>query len=161
MRIVLLVIWVFLSTAAFAYGASLATVKAASHTLPDGRVEYIYSVTNNSKSNIAMVWVGYVFRSEEPELNIMPVGWDFFKGLPKGSCISPEGWDCLVVTQEESNRHFLEWSIKESGAVPFKHGKVLNGFTIILPKADAAYLKGHFTVFFDNDEPYSSSLTSR
>ena len=90
----------------------------------------------------------------------MPVGWNFFKGLPKGSCTSPEGWDCTVITQEESNLHFLEWSVKESGAALFKPGKSLKGFTVILPKADDAYLKGHFTVFFDSDEPFSSCLTN-
>ncbi len=98
--------------------------------------------------------------AEKPELEVMPVGWDFFKGLPKGSCASPDGWDCSVITQEESNRHFIEWSVKENGVAPFKPGKVLKGFTVILPKADVAYLKGHFTVFFDADEPFSSCLSN-
>lgn len=146
-------------TAAVAAGPPPATVKAARQPLPDGRVAYTYQVTNNSKSNIAMVWVGYVFRSEEPELNVMPIGWDFFKGPPKDSCISPDGWECSVITQEESNYHFMEWSIKESGAVPFMPGKALNGFTVILPQADDTYLNGHFTVFFDSDEPFSSRLS--
>jgi len=160
MRIFLLITTFFLYTAVFASGASLATVKASSKRLPDGRVAYTYQVTNNSKSNIAMVWVGYVFRSEEPELNVMPVGWDFFKGLPKGSCISPDGWECSVITQEESNRHFIEWSIKESGGASFKPGNVLKGFTVILPSADDTYRKGHFTVFFAGDEPFSSRLSN-
>lgn len=160
MRIFLFIITVLLYTTSFASGQPLATVKAAVHTLPDGRMSYTYEVTNNSKSNIAMVWVGYVFRGEEPELDVMPVGWDFFKGPPKGSCISPEGWDCLVITQEESTRHFIEWSIKENGVVPFKPGKVLNGFTVILPKADDTYLNGPFTVFFDDDEPFSSLISN-
>jgi hypothetical protein len=156
----LILLPVLLYTAAFASGPPPATVKASSKHLRDGRVAYTYKVINNSKSNIAMVWVGYVFRSEEPELNVMPVGWDFFKGLPKSSCTSPEGWECLVITQEESDYHFMEWSIKESGAVPFKPGKVLKGFTVILPKADDTYLKGNFTVFFDADEPFSSRISN-
>ena len=84
MRIFLLVLFVFSYTAVLAAGQPLATVKAASKHLSDDRVEYNYSVTNKSKSNVAMLWVGNVFRGEEPELSVMPVGWDFFKGLPNG-----------------------------------------------------------------------------
>jgi hypothetical protein len=132
-------------------------VRVSSINLEDGNVKYRYSVINNSVHAVVMIRVGFDYQHGVPERSVLPLGWDFAKGLPQGSVTSPLGWEPMVVTQEESNYHFLKWK-SESPASDIKTGQTLSGFSVILPQADERYETAHYDVILGDSTHVSVPL---
>ncbi|MDA8169346.1 MAG: hypothetical protein M0Z59_06565 [Nitrospiraceae bacterium] len=140
----------------FAAGPGSA-VKAYRKLLPDGPVCYQYLMVNNSPHDVVAMRVGYDYYRGIAELHVLPEGWDFYAGLPRAACASPPGWQCALITQEESGLHFMEWRAGSArSALP--PGKGVSGFSIILPQADEKYLTGHFDLILGDSTDVSGTI---
>lgn len=137
----------------------LVKVKVYQENLSDGKVRYNYRVINNSERAVVAVRIGYDYYHAQPELSVLPLGWDFYKGLSQGTTTSPSGWQAMLITQEESDVHWLEWSTDENVATwDILPGQTLSGLSVILPNADNNYRTGHFDVILGNSTHISAPM---
>jgi hypothetical protein len=132
-------------------------VRVSPINLDDGKVKYRYSVINNSAHAVVALRVGFDYQHGVPELSVLPLGWDFATGLPQGSVTSPPGWEPMIVTQEESNYHFLKWK-SEGPASDIKTAQTLSGFSVTLPQADDRYETAHYDVILGDSTHVSAPL---
>ncbi len=147
----------FIPGTSFAQEPPSVKVQACKQNLPDGNVRYYYQLTNNSEHAVVAVRIGYDYYHGNPELSVPPVGWDYYTGLPSNTSTSPTGWHLTMITQEESNYHFIEWVI-DNAASALPSGKTLQGLSVILPQTDDAYLNSHFDVILGDSTDVSAPL---
>ena len=129
--------------------------------IKNNNILYFYEVTNRSKKDIVSISVGFDRVNDKPELSVPPVGWDFYKGIPRNSVLSPKGWKCHLVNQEESAMHWIQWEVENENQKGLLSGRKLTGFSIIVPKRDLKYEKGHYEVIFNDSTYFSASLSSK
>lgn len=137
--------------------ASTVHVKVRKEVRPDG-VVYHYRVFNSASLPIVGMAVGRDYSHGVKELQTTPVGWTFEEGTPSASTTSPSGWSPLLVTEEESEFHWFEWSVDDDHGAAIAPGQVRDGFSVRLPTADSQYQNGHWTVVFADSVFASGAL---
>jgi hypothetical protein len=141
----------------FAQKAPLVTVKSYQWNQTDGTVRYAYRVINGGEKRIVGFTIGRdYFNSNASELVVVPVGWDFDKGLAPGSTASPKSWYATLVTTEESPYFELDW--RNDGAVDILARQTVTGFSVVTSRPDSKYLNGHWIVFFFDSKIESALL---
>lgn len=129
-----------------------------------GNVVYHYAITNNGERAFNNILIGSVYdqsmRDMVPQLNELPVGSEFGQEGETGTAIvlsesstnQPTGWVSSVYGQQGIDGYYLSWHIPTEnilgGTTPIKPGQTLSGFTVSVPRADEAYLRGGFRVRF-------------
>lgn len=137
--------------------ASTVRVKVRREARADG-VVYHYRVFNSSSRPIVALAVGRDYFHGVKELRTTPVGWTFEQGTPSASTTSASGWSPLLVTEEESEFHWFEWSVEDDHGAAIAPGQVRGGFSVRLPSADSQYQNGHWTVVFADSLVASGAL---
>jgi hypothetical protein len=124
-----------------------------------GGVRYQYQVSNHSNFPITSVIIGLNYFDGKPELGTTPSGWTADAGIPASSVNSPSGWNATVIPTEDTSLVELSWSA--SGSAALAPGKTLQGFSVIVPSADATYSGSHWTVYVNGaGKNYFSGILS-
>lgn len=122
------------------------------------RVIYYYRVINTGTEGISSVWIGHDNKNDRDysndvwELSELPVGWDFYAGIPASSATSPLGWRVYVINPEESEVHAVAWVVVDDNSPRIAPGQTLSGMTVSLDKADDRYRTGHAHVGFSSGQ---------
>jgi hypothetical protein len=125
-----------------------------------GFVVYRYAIRNRCAEavGIAALQIGTDGVAPEPELKEPPKGWSEEAGLPAGAAAAPRGWAAALITQEESETHYLEWRAKgATSPAPLAAGHTLRGFAVTLPNPDGTHRKGHWRLILID----ATTLTGR
>lgn len=124
---------------------------------PDGAV-YEYKVTNSSNDEIVSIDVGFDSWIDSPELTVLPVGWKNLSSRKIAGISSPQGWEGLVIVQEESTKHWINWRIKTETHRGLFNGRNIQGFKVCLSRRDEAYTRCHFMVTTRRGHQYKGSV---
>lgn len=145
LRIASLIGLVTLVLASVATAQTLPPVSiAVSQSNVSGSVSYQYQVSNQSKFPITSVIIGLSYFDQKPELQTPPLGWSVTSGIPPSSVSSPSGWTAQITPTEDTDLLQLEWTTSGSGIAP---GQALQGFSVLVPQADATYASSDWTVY--------------
>jgi hypothetical protein len=144
---------------AYSQPPPLVKVKVSQENLTDGKAKYHYRVFNNSEHAVVAVRIGFDYYHGIPELKNTPVGWSFYNGLPQGSTTSPNGWNAMVITEEESPYLWVEWrTAHDDPTKDLLPGQMAEGLSVVLPQADNRYRNAHFDVILGNSTHISALL---
>ncbi len=142
----------------FSFAESEVIVTVKSQPQSDGKYFFTYSINNNSNKTITSFSVGEEYGKEESELDVDPTGWNLETGLPSSSVTSPQSWTPELMLTEESNYSNLQWHSGDESA-DLKPGQSVSGFGVLVPQYSDAYVKGHWTVIFNNATALTGVLT--
>jgi hypothetical protein len=115
----------------------------------NGQVKYKYRVLNNAARPITAILIGYDSTLDTPNLMSLPVGWDYFTGLPASSISNPNLWQGDLVTVEENNKTYLRWGVTQNTG-KILVGQSLRGFSITVPAADLSYSSSNSSAALDD-----------
>jgi hypothetical protein len=138
----------------FALGASAwsapilppVSVTVSQTNVPNG-TQYQYTISNKSKYPITSIVIGFNYFKPRPELLTPPLGWSVDGGLLPASVTAPSTWTPKITTTEDTDKLELSWTAASGSALA--PGKSLQGFAVILPKADPSYKNAFWTVYVD------------
>lgn len=155
------------SGTAFAQSPPMAVTAWAKHF--GGRIVYTYDVQNLGAAPLSRFWIGSSAGTDgKPgvaELSVSPASANSSFWLSADVSQSPEGWGVLLDYPGESSTFSLQWV--EAGyffslwpkaprleapqppttSRDIASGATATGFTVALPAADIAYVRGHAAVF--------------
>lgn len=115
------------------------------------KIEYYYTLRNNSDRNITSFTLGDSDQLEY-ELFELPLGWTSYSGLSHEGVPLVDGWNSKVFLQGESKYIGIHWrAIGSDDAL--KPGAELENFSIIIENRDPAYYQGNAKIYFDKGLP--------
>ena len=123
-----------------------------------GGVIYEYRVTNSTNDEIVSIDVGFDSSIDSPELTVLPVGWKGLSSRKITGISSPQGWEGIVIIQEESSKHWINWRIKTERHRGLFNGRNIKGFKVCLSRRDEAYTRCHFMVITRRGHQYHGSV---
>jgi hypothetical protein len=122
---------------------------------------YVYLVENRTTQPIVRLRVGFDQTTDQPQLLVAPLGWTFDAGLRPSSAGSPRGWTLRVVTTEESDLIFLDWSSDGGPQWDIAPGTAVGGFSVTLARPSAEYRTARFDAILGNSTHVSGTLAPR
>jgi len=122
---------------------------------------YVYSVENRTTQPIVGLRVGFDLARDRPQLNERPLGWTFDAGLPSSSAGAPRGWTLRVVTTEESDLIYLDWSSDGDARWDIAPGTVGDGFAVTLARASGEYRTVRFDAVLGDASHVTGTLEPR
>ena len=140
-------------------GSGQGTVRVTVADSAVGNVtRYIYRVENQTKQPIVGLRVGFDAASDQPQLREAPIGWTFDAGLPRSSAEAPRGWTLRVVTTEESDSIYLDWSSDGDPQWDIAPGTTIGGFSVTLARPSAEYRTARFDALLGNSTHISGAV---
>lgn len=121
---------------------------------------YVYRVENRTKQPIVGLLVGFDRSTDQPQLHEAPLGWTFDAGLPPSSGGAPQGWTLRVVTTEESDIIYLDWSNDGDPQWDVAPGASVGGFSVTLARPSAEYRTARFDAILGNATHVTGTLAS-
>lgn len=127
-------------------------------------VTYRYRVENTCKDKSVSFYRlqvgGGVTGNDESgvELASAPVDWTFENRHPNKGIKSPPGWNVECFSQEESSNVAINWDILDSNAPVIAPGKSLEGFEVVVEKADRSYSTSHWVINLPSAYSVSGTL---
>jgi hypothetical protein len=156
-RILLMSLFLFCGLPlSYSQQAPTVTIKAYQLIQADGSARYKYRIVNGSTKPIVGFAIGSDYYHGVSELVEPPIGWTFDTGLAGGSVTSPQSWNAILITTEESPYLEIEW--RNTGTADIAPGRMAEGFSVVTQQPDVHYLKGNWTVFFADSTIESSLL---
>jgi len=159
--------WLVVMPGAFAQSNFPVQVKVYGQHI-GSRVIYNYQVVNNSPNHVAAVRIGYDTQNDKnpdndgPELRTFPPSWnrrEFGSAMPPGTVTVPPGWEATAMSQEETLKRALTWSITyDNFQAVIKPGDTLGGMSVTLEAADDSYLNSHALVIYSDGYPKSLTV---
>jgi hypothetical protein len=122
---------------------------------------YAYWVENRTTQPIVGLRVGFDLARDRPQLHERPLGWTFDAGLPSSSAGAPRGWTLRVVTTEESDLIYLDWSSDGDPRWDIAPGTVIGGFAVTLARASGQYRTVRFDAVLGNSSHVTGTLAPR
>lgn len=120
-----------------------------------GQVVYHYQLINNSPYAIKALWIGYDTLNDNNrdnnvwELKEYPSG-TIDRSIPPASVTTPQGWEAMRISQEETPGHVIVWGVGEGNTPRLQPGQTLSGMSIKLDRTDDNYVKGHANIHYSN-----------
>ena len=125
-----------------------------------GVTRYVYRVENRTTQPIVGLRVGFDRATDQPQLRESPLGWTFDAGLPPSSGGAPRGWTLRVVTTEESDIIYLDWSNDGDPQRDIPPGASVGGFSVTLARPCAEYRTARFDAVLGNATHVTGTLVS-
>ena len=138
-----------------------ATVRVTvAESAADSVTRYVYRVENRTTQPIVSLRVGFDRATDQPQLHEAPLGWTFEAGLPPSSGEAPRGWTLRVVTTEESDIVYLDWSSDGDPQWDIEPGTAVGGFSVTLARPSAEYRTARFDAILGNATHVTGTLAS-
>jgi hypothetical protein len=133
---------------------------AVAESAADSATRYVYRVENRTTQPIVGVRVGFDWSTDQPQFHEAPLGWTFDAGLPPSSGGAPQGWTLRVVTTEESDIIYLDWSNDGDPQWDIAPGTSVGGFSVTLARPSAEYRTARFDAVLGNATHVTGTLMS-
>jgi hypothetical protein len=122
---------------------------------------YVYRVENRTTQPIVGLRVGFDRATDQPQLHEPPLGWTIDAGVPPSRSGAPRGWTLRVVTTEESDIIYLDWSSDGDPRWDIAPGTAVGGFSVTLAHASAEYRTARFDAVLGNSTHVTGTLAPR
>lgn len=126
----------------------------------DGATRYVYRLENRTRQPVVGLRVGFDWSTDQPQFREAPLGWTFDAGLPPSSGGAPQGWTLRVVTTEESDIIYLDWSNDGDPQWDIPPGASVGGFSVTLARPSAEYRTARFDAVLGNGTHVTGTLVS-
>ncbi len=136
--------------------AQSVTVKVYEDVAPD-RTIYHYDVINKSDQPITTLKIG-IAPDGSAQLNTLPAGWSFEKGIPAGNIGAPKGWKGRIITTEEEEGIYIDWRNEAGTANDIAPNSVSRGFFIALPVRAQEYTTSFYDAVLGNSSHVRDKL---
>jgi hypothetical protein len=122
---------------------------------------YVYRLENRTNQPIVGLRVGFDRATDRPQLHELPMGWTVDAGVPPTNAEAPRGWTLRVVTTEESDIIYLDWSSDGDPQWDIAPGTAVGGFSVKLAHPSAEYRTARFDAALGNSTHVTGTLAPR
>lgn len=122
---------------------------------------YVYWVENRTTQPIVGLRVGFDRATDQPQLHESPLGWTIDAGIPPSNAGAPRGWTLRVVTTEESDLIYLDWTSDGDPQWDIAPGTAVGGFSVTLAHPSAEYRTARFDAVLGNSTHVTGTLAPR